>query len=872
MSRRSRKQQQEDDLAREIRNHLDLEAEEHRSAGAVGDEARYAAMRALGNETRLKEEVRAMWTWTSLETFGKDLRFAARMLLKNPGFTAVAILTLGLGIGANTAIFTVVNGLMIKPLPYKDSERIVYPATVFQRQNSDRGSVSYADIVDWKAQKDLFTGVAVMGASNFDVTGGDQPERIRGVSSDRDYFRVFTDAPILGRVFGAEEDVPKANNVVVLSERLWMRRFGGDRNVLGTSIEIGGEPHKIIGVMPKNSTFPADAEIFKPIALPSPAPADLVRRDNHIFRAVARLRPDVSVAEAQAKLSAMGARVAQEHVNRAATGWKVHTLRDYIIGPAWSRMLWILLGAVAVVLLIACVNVANLLLARGAARQRELAIRTALGAGWQRLTTQFLVESSVLAFAGGVLGIGLGYAGALALVRYAPEGVPRLEFVSVDMTVLAFTVALCFMTAILFGLAPVLQATRTAPADTIREGGRSGSDGVKSARIRSVLVVSELALAVILLAGAGLLVRSFMSLQRVDPGFSTKNVLTMQVGLPRSRYARPVVAQTFEQISAAIRSIPGVSSVATTSSLPVGGGGFYLGRVFLKSGQPEPPATNDTPALWSVMQPGYLDTLGIRVVSGRGFNSSDTPDSNPVILISRSMAKQMFGSESPLGRRIRSWRDENKYREIVGVVQDVRYSGLGEEVPNNVYVPHTQDSWSSQVIVIRTNREPRSVLRAVQGAIWSQDNKLAISEVKTMDEIVATELARPRFAMFLLMVFAVTALMMAAIGIYGLMSYTVAQQTREIGIRMALGALHGDILKRVAGRALILAVIGVGLGVAGALAVTRLMTAILFGVSPTDAGAFGASAAILILVAVIASYVPARRASRVDPLVALRYE
>jgi putative ABC transport system permease protein len=872
MKGRDRKQRQEDELARELRNHLDLEAEERQAAGAAAEEARYAAQRALGNETRVKEEVRAMWSWTKVETFGKDLRFAARMLLKNPGFTTVAILTLGLGIGANTAIFTVVNGLMIKPLPYKDADRIVYPATVFQRSNTDRGSVSYADIVDWKAQKDLFAAVAVLRRSNFDITDGDQPERIRGVASDRDYFRVFTDAPLLGRVFGAEEDMPKANNVVVLSEKLWMRRFGGDRNVLGQTIDIGGEAHKIIGVMPKHATFPDEAEIFKPIAFPSTPDADLLRRDNHMFSAVARLNPGVSVDQAQAKLTGLAARIAQENANRARTGWKVHALRDYIIGPAMSRMLWVLLGAVVLVLLIACVNVANLLLARGAVRQRELAIRTALGASWQRLTTQFLVESSVLAFAGGALGILIGYAGALALVRYAPEGVPRLDFVSVDLTVLAFTVGLCLLTAIVFGLAPVLQATRTAPADRIREGGRSGSDGVRSARVRSCLVGAELALAVILLAGAGLLVRSFMSLQSVDPGFDTKNVLTMQVGLPRSRYAPPSVAQTFEQISAAIRSIPGVTSVATTSSLPLGGGGFYLGRVFLTTGQPEPPASKDTQAHWSVMQPGYLDTLGVRVIAGRGFNRSDTADSNPVILISQAMAKEMFPNESPLGRRIRSWRDENKYREIVGVVADVRYGGLGAEVPNNVYIPHPQDPWSSQVLVVRTDGDPRSILRSVQSAVWAQDRKLAISEVKTMDTIVATELARPRFAMFLLAVFAATALAMAAIGIYGLMSYTVAQQTREIGIRMALGALHGDILKRVAKRALVLALVGVGLGVAGALALTRLMSALLFGVSPTDAGAFTASAAILILVAVIASYVPARRASRVDPLVALRYE
>lgn len=867
------KRDREADLAREIQNHLDLEAEERQASGVKPDKARYQAAQALGNQTRIREDVRSVWGRTALEAAWQDLKFATRLLINSPGFAAVAILTLALGIGANTAIFTVVNALLLKPLPFEQADRLVVPATVFQRLNSDRGSVSFPDILDWKAQTELFEAVSAFTPRSFDVTSGDEPERIRGMSVDREFFRVFTRPAAIGRVFEPAEDTPKTNGVVVLSHALWMRRFGGDTTALGGTIDLGGEPHKIVGVMPKDAIWPEEAHIIKPLGETAVPSQDLLRRDNHIFRAVARLKPGVSVERAQATLSAMGARVAKEHTNRAQTSWKVHGLRDYIVGPALSQTLWVLLGAVALVLLIACVNVANLLLARGAARSREVAIRNALGAGRRRLSLQFLIESGVLATAGGVLGIALGYAGAAALVKFAPEGVPRLEFVAIDGRVLTFTVGLCFLTAMLFGLAPMLNAVRRAPAESIREGGRSASEGGRSGRLRSILVVSELALAVILLAAAGLLVRTFNSLQKVDLGFSTANTLTLQVGLPNSRYARgEAVIQGFDSILQRVKQVPGAEAVSAIAALPVDGGGFYLGRVFLHSSQPEPPASNDTPALWNVILPGTFDVMKVPLVAGRSFTDADTATSNPVIVVSQSMAARVFGRENPIGRRIRSWRDENVYREIVGVVRDVRFAGLTEEMNNTVYVPHPQSPFRGMMLLVRTREHPRALLRSIQSQIWSFDNRLAISEVKTMEEIVDAELARPRFSMYLLGVFSATALLMAAIGIYGLISYAVAQQTKEIGIRMALGALSSDILKRVTGRALALALVGIAIGVAGALAVTRLMTTLLFGVSPTDTATFAAAAGLLMGVAVIAAYIPARRASRLDPLIALRYE
>jgi putative ABC transport system permease protein len=474
---------------------------------------------------------------------------------------------------------------------------------------------------------------------------------------------------------------------------------------------------------------------------------------------------------------------------------------------------------------------------------------------------------------GGLAGVALGYWGLKVLIHFAPVDVPRLDHVRVDSMVLAFATALCLLTTLVSGLMPALQAARLAPVEAFREGGRALSGGLRSGRLRNLLAVSEMALAIVLLAGAGLLIRSFALLQRIDPGFSTTNLLTMQIGLLRSRYpGPPQITEGFQRITESIRRIPGVVSASATSSLPLGGGGGYLGRVFLLDGQAEPPATQDTAAQWSVILPDYFQTMGIPVLLGRGVTDRDVRGAPPVIVISQRMAQQMFPNQSPLGRRIRSWRDENVYREIVGVVADLRYQGRGEDIGNNVYVPHTQDSWSFLRLTVRTSGDPNALLGSVRSAIWSVDNKLAIAEAKTMDRIVDEDIARPRFTMFLLGIFAATSLLLAAIGIYGVMSYAITQRTREIGIRVALGALRGDVLRMVAGRALALSAAGVACGMAGAFALTRLMKSLLFGVSPTDSVTFAVVAALLVLVAMAASFIPARRAAKVDPVITLRYE
>jgi putative ABC transport system permease protein len=868
-----KRRKREADLDRELRSHLELETEEQQAAGVEARDARYAAQRAFGNTTRVKEATRDMWGWASLEQFGQDVRYGARLLLRSPALTAVAVLTLTLGIGADTAIFSLVEGLLLKPLPYRNPEQLVVPATIFSRSKSDRGSVALADVLDWKQQSGLFEAVSAYQELSFDLTGAEEPEHLSGLAVDEAYFRVMGSTPLAGHTFTAEENLPGTGRVAVIAYGLWMRRFGGDPKAVGGRIELNGIPNTVVGVAAKDSTFPEDAEIITPFRFGPTPPASLLRRDNHIFQAVARLKSGVTLESAQAKLTVMGARVALENTNRAGTNWKLHPLTEWIIGPTLGQTLWILLAAALFVLLIACVNVANLLLARGAAREREVAIRGALGAGWKRLASQFLVESALLAAAGGLAGIALGYWGLKALIHFAPADVPRLDHVRVDSIVLAFAAGLCLLTTLVAGLMPALQAARLAPIEAFREGGRALSGGVRSGRLRSLLAVSEMALAIVLLAGAGLLIRSFAQLQRIDPGFSTTNLLTMQIGLLRARYpGPPQITEGFQRITESVRRIPGVVSVSATSSLPLGGGGNYLGRVFLLDGQAEPPATQDIPAKWSVILPGYFQTMGIPVLQGRGFNDRDIRGALPVIVISQHMARQMFPNQNPLGRRIRSWRDENLYREIVGVVADLRYDGRGEDIGNNVYVPHTQDSWSFLRLTVRTSGDPNALLGSIRSAIWSVDNKLAIAEVKTMDRIVDEDIARPRFSMFLLGIFAATALLLAAIGIYGVMSYAVTQRTREIGIRVALGAVRGDVLRMVAGRALALAGAGVVCGMAGAFALTRLMKSLLFGVSPTDGATFAAVAALLVLVALAASYIPARRAARVDPVITLRYE
>jgi putative ABC transport system permease protein len=536
-------------------------------------------------------------------------------------------------------------------------------------------------------------------------------------------------------------------------------------------------------------------------------------------------------------------------------------------------MLIVLFGAVACVLLIACVNVTNLLLARGAAREREVAIRAALGAGWRRIAGQSFAESALLSLCGGLAGVGAGYWGLRALVRFAPGDLPRLDHAQIDAPVLAFTAGLCLVTTLLAGLAPAWRAARVAPGQTFHEGSRTATGGLRTGRLRSLLVISELALSIVLLTTAGLLIRSFASIQRIDPGIVTTNVVTFETSLPRVRYAQPPqVAEAFERVTAAIRRVPDVTAASATSTLPLGGGGFYLGRVFLREGQPEPPASTDTAAAWVVVQPTYFETVRIPMVRGRTFTPQDSASSTPVIIISQAMAEEMFPNQNPLGRRIRSWRDENVYREIVGIVGDVRHYGLAEHQSHNVYVPHAQNTWRSLVVVVRTARDPNLLLGSIRGAIWSVDRKLPVANVQTLDAVMDRNLAQPRFTMFLLSLFGATAVVLAAVGIYGVTAYAVAQRSREIGIRMALGAVRGRVIGMVAWNALRLAIAGALCGLLAAIGLGRLVQSLLFEVSPTDPWAFAAAPLLLLLIALAAACIPARRASRVDPVATLRSE
>jgi putative ABC transport system permease protein len=808
-----------------------------------------------------------------MEILRKDVRYAVRTLGRSPGFSAVAVVALALGIGANTAIFSVVNAVMLRPLPYRGADRLVVPATVFLRLNTDRGSVSYPDFLDWKSQNQLFDSVAAYGMATVDMTGGEEPERILGAQVSEDYFRVMGAPPLLGRMFLPEENLPGAARVLVLSYGLWMRRFGGDPKAIGGQIELAGLPYTVVGVMPKDSMWPSEVDAWAALGFGPTPPQWVMRRDNHVWRAVARLRPGVTVQQAQAVLTVMARQVEREAVNRTGTSWKLHPLSRWIVGPQMRETLVVLLGAVGLVLLIACVNVANLLVARGAGRERELAIRAALGAGRSRLVRQLLTESVLLSLAGGLVGLLLGLWGVRGLVHFAPAEIPRLGEVTLDSIVLGFTLALSLVTALAFGLLPAVQAAWSNPVESFRDGGRTASGGVRSRRLRSLLVVSELALTIVLLVGAGLLIRSFMGLQQVNPGFPPQKLITMQVGLPGSRYrGGPQVSAAFEQMVEGIRHIPGVVSCSAVSALPVGGGWNYLGRVFLREGQPEPPADKDTAAQWNVVQPGYFHTLGIPVIQGRDFTDRDVEGSTPVIIITQGMARQMFPNQSPLGRRIRSWRDENLYREIIGVVGEVRYFSLTDPPPNLVYVPHRQNAWRTMILTARTLGEPHGLLQPMRREIRSRDQKLAVAGVKTMEEVLEQALARPRFSMFLLTIFAGVAMILAAVGIYGVMSYAVTQRTHEIGIRMALGAQAADVLREVLGQGLIITALGVLAGLAGAAALTRVMAGLLFGVTARDPATFLGVSLFLAAVAVLACYLPARRAMNTDPIVALRYQ
>ncbi len=798
----------------------------------------------------------------------KDLRYAVRTLLKRPGFLFIAVSTLALGIGATTAMFTVVNSVLLRPLQFPEPERIVLLEGVNPRQGITRSNMSVPDVVDWQQQSHSFEQIAGFISGGTFLTTGDDIERVRTTSVSADFFPLFRVAPISGRTIQASDAQQGTQPVAVISYALWQRRFGGAADALNRQIALNGASTTIVGIMPAGFNYPDDTDLWVAFLLDGPKE----RRDNRYVNVVARLKPGATIAQTQAELDTINQRLAQNYQD-TNTGWSVrlYDLRERLVGSFRTALL-MLFGAVGFVLLIACANVANLLLARAAYRQKEIALRTALGASRLRIVRQLLTESVLLWVVSGAIGLALSVWLIKLLIAISPPNTPRFEEISLNWQVFLFAFGVTILAGLVFGLVPALQTSRFNLNETLKESGRSGAPSATRNRVGGLLIVSEVALSFVLLAGAGLLIKSFMQLRHMNPGFNADNALTVRVALPPGKYKQGEPrAQIYQQLISQVKTVPGVQNAGAVLSLPLGGDTFSVGRGVLLEGKPARPEEASN-AAYLVVTPDYFSTLQIPLKEGRTFTDHDDAESAKVVIVNETMARQLWPGQSPIGRHFSIWRDEKFSREVVGVVGDTKME-LDKPADPQMYVPYAQDAnWGSLSFVMRTSGEPASFAGAVREAVRSVDKRVATYNLKTMNDVVSTAGAAWRVPMMLLTAFAGVAMLLAMLGIYGITSYYVTQRTHEIGVRMALGAQIVDVLKLVLRRAMLLAVIGVGIGVVGAFAVTRYLTSLLFGVKPFDALTFAAVALGLVVVALLAAVLPARRATKVDPLVALRYE
>jgi putative ABC transport system permease protein len=879
------RQRRDTELAAEMDSHLQMHIADGVRSGLSPEEARRQALLALGGVDQTIENYRDRRGFPVFEAVIQDLRFGLRMLRKNPGFTAVAVLTLALGIGANTAIFSVVNAVLLRPLPFDQPDALVKlyhtpPQVSFP--GIATFALSPANFLDWRSQSQTFEAMAAIGFARFTLTGKARPEAIPAALVHSAFFSILRARPFLGRAFLEDEDEPGRDHEVVLSYSFWRGHLGGDREIVGKSIELNGEPFTVVGVMGPGFDFPVFAgldehmQMWKPLAWTDRQRAV---RDNHNYMVVARIKNGVPLKQAQAELDAISSRLAQQYP-KDDKGWGAIAipLGKDLVGDIRPSLL-ILLGAVALVLLIACANVANLLLARTLSRRKEIAIRAALGAGRGRLLQQALSETLLLALAGGVLGLLFAHYGVELIVNFLGQRLPRFSEIGLDGWVLAFTLGASLVTGLAAGLLPALHLAKEESNQALKESpGQVAADAVGS-RTRSTLVVSEVALSLTLLIGAGLLIRSLWALRDSNPGFDPTHVLTMAISIPPTKFADPgQQIRFFNRILERVRAVPGVESAGTNDDLPLVGGSH---EPILAEGWPVVPMSDQPEVDVRIISPGYLSAMRIPLLSGRDFDDSDAEGRAGAVLISQSMAKQFWPNENPLGKHVMLYFYPQLTRVVVGIVADVKQDGLNQKrTAASLYFPLAQltapgsQAWQSfgEALVVRTALDPSSLAAAVANAIHEVDPEVALLNVRTMDDLVSASLSPQRFTMLLLAAFAGLALLLAAVGIYSVISYSVSRRTHEIGIRTALGAAQGEILRLVLKQGAKLALVGVALGTLAALALTRLMQGLLYGVSATDAATFVAVAVFLIAVALLACYIPARRAMRIDPVVALRYE
>lgn len=818
-----------------------------------------------------------------METLLQDLQYGVRMLLKTPGFTAVAVLALALGIGANTAIFSVVNAVLLRPLPFADPERLMLVGEINNNQKGaeDQVGIAPANYLDYRNDNKSFESLgafSMTARSGFNLGGAGEPERVTGANVTANLFPTFGVNPIHGRHFQPEEEKQGNHRSVMLSHALWQRRFGGDAAIVGKTITMNGFSYLVVGVMPKGFEFPTKdvlptlqtlqrpVEAWVPLSIPE---ADWTARGSRFMHSVGRLKPGVTPEQATADLNGIAGRLAQQHVQNIGWGGKVVSLQEQMVGSIKLALL-VLFGAVGFVLLIACANVANLLLARAATRQKEIAVRVALGAGRARLIRQLLTESFVLGLAGGLLGLLLAVWGVNILASISPQSVSLPSQLGLDARVVAFTLLVSLLTAVIFGLVPALQASKIDLNEAIKEGGGRSATGTGQ-RLRNMLVVAEIALAVILLVGAGLMVKSFRRLESVNPGFEPKNVLTFQYTLPASKYPDdPEVIAFNRQLIQRLKALPGVESVSGTTVLPLGKTSNYTS--FEIDGRPPLPPGEFLLAEHLGIFPDYFKTMRVPLLKGREFTEQDTKTTTPVMMVNEAMARQFWPNEDPIGKRVKIDYDQGVAREVIGVVNNVKNFGLEAESKPEMYVSEDQFPFQSTFLVVRSTGDPKSLRGAITQEVMSVDKDQPIYNLMTMEDVLTASVGRQRFNMLLMTCFAVVAAILAAVGLYGVIAYSVTQRTHEIGIRMALGAQQRDILRLIVGNGLKLALIGIAIGLFGAFALTRVIESLLYGISTTDPTTFGIIALLVAGAALLSSFIPARRATKVDPMVALRYE